>query len=464
MKEKYIKFITTDIALSILYVAVLIPNYSVVGLISVLLGCSILFYVTLNKNSYNSSKGVAYQFSFLFFISVLTLMGIWLSKFLSNGLNNLARPHFHFLILIFLALAIVCLVFCKKLTWTTYLLYCLFKYLGLICVFFSISLFFQFSSVQMLLILFIFAVYCLYNIFICIRYSGNEDALHLAVNDPCAKLSIILNSILSLSFFCAPDYWNSILGKIENFPRLISKLLEQNHLTIFVMITFALTIVYLVGDVVSQSEFGVDPYFSACLSFSVILTSVVIDHASWISLILAIAAVIAFLVIGLRLPLLTKDSIRGIIDEKPVEELTGSEINKAIVAFDIKYILLSLAIFIFFNGAIRLIYLGHVIPVIIILCLIAVVVPLRKLLQKDWLKKCIWWQLVLIALCVSFVSLSYIKDSSEKVVMLLIPALAIFSAFLWILGMKYYINKKPKVDSNVVISVIYAIICIVSLI
>ncbi|MCD8028135.1 MAG: hypothetical protein LUF02_05650 [Erysipelotrichaceae bacterium] len=265
MNKKYIKFTSANICAMILLLFALFSHYTLIGLVSFLVGSVILFLGTLlDKNK--AELGVSNKFSFMTFISVLTIFGMWIPEIMDNKILNSyhSTPNIFGIIIsgiLFLIFASVSTAECFK----HYVLKRCFKSSGLASLFYCALCFFSISIISypiilLTVIIFLFAdIYsCKYNLYNTSNFSDTKP-------DKAYWMAFLIGVFLIIGNIISPVYFSSI-SQSNELHKIFGVLLSGYNVPIFVMLMIVLTGIFMYADNISKTNDAADSFLSLSLA------------------------------------------------------------------------------------------------------------------------------------------------------------------------------------------------------
>lgn len=428
MTNKNIKFISTNMVVMILLLIVLISHYTLIGLISYLVGSVLLFLGTLLDED-KSNYGVSCKLSYILFIITLILGGMWLPSILNEKAYFQPQGNVNGLLLfISLALSISSYILYRMQIFEHYVVTRLLKYSSQALLFLGIYCCWGIPLNTYFFIALTAAIAYLTDLFATKYIKYNTGEFEDQNNDAAFGMALIINlCILAMNLFYR-DYFQMCLSK-EHLSLIIQKATSGFNMPIFAVLIIALAsiFIYLQSKEDSYSQLS-DSYLALSLIGFVFLFNVYELNKSIYSFIILCVAIIAYLIFGFSIP-----SAEAGSRSNPIYFLIKNHKFKAMV--DVVSVIITVISMIGIVFANR----GYIVPIIFFICASSVILVSFIILSNNkdsWIKINVHWQVTLLSALVFLVSVAAVNNTLNHSLLFLIMLFLISTIAIWALGVR----------------------------
>ena len=425
MTTKNIKFISTNICVMILLLIILISHYTLVGLISYLVGSLLLFLGTLLDDK-KASNGVACKFSYILFITTLILFGMWI-PFITK-----AKPHFEpqgnvniVGLIISLALVFIFFIMSGVDRFKHYVVRRCLKYVGQSMLFLAVFYFWN-MPLNSYCIIVISVIIALLNDLYATKYSKyNSNDFKDTNKDKSFWMAFLINlCIVAMNLFYR-SYLQNCISK-DSLTKTIERVTSGFNVPLFIILMLALSSIFIYLQEKSSSYRDLsDAFLTLSLAGFVLLFRVYESNKSVESFIILCVAVLVFFVFGFSIPSAGVGSIKN-----PIYYLIRSrKLNVMVDVVSICITLLSLIGIIFAKK-------GYIVPIAFLVCTTVIIITSFVRLKDNWIKINIHWQVTLFSLLAFLISVSVVNKSIDQVLPFLIMLFIVDTIAVWTLGVR----------------------------
>lgn len=430
MTTKNIKFISTNICVMILLLIVLISHYTLVGLISYLVGSLLLFLGTLLDDK-KANDGVACKFSFILFITTLILFGMWI-PFITK-----TKPHFESQgnvniigIIISLALAFIFFIMSSVDKFKHYVVRRCLKYAGQALLFLAVFYFWNMPLNTYCIIAFTVIIALINDLYATKYAKYNNNDFKDTNNDKSFWMAFLINlCIVAMNLFYR-GYLQNCVSR-DSLTKTIERVTSGFNVPLFIILMLALSSVFIYLQSKSSNYRDLsDAYFTLSLAGFVLLFRVYESNRSVESFVVLCAAVFVYFVFGFSIPSAGVGSIKN-----PVYYIIRSRKLSAMVDIvSVCITLLSLIGIIFAKK-------GYIVPIVFWVCAAVIITASFVRLKDSWIKINIHWQITLFSILAFLISVSVVNKSINQVLPFLIMFFVVETIAVWTLGVRQDVKK-----------------------
>lgn len=430
MTTKNIKFISTNICVMILLLIVLISHYTLVGLISYLVGSLLLFLGTLLDDK-KANDGVACKFSFILFITTLILFGMWI-PFITK-----TKPHFESQgnvniigIIISLALAFIFFIMSSVDKFKHYVVRRCLKYAGQAMLFLAVFYFWNMPLNTYCIIAFTVIIALINDLYATKYAKYNNNDFKDTNNDKSFWMAFLINlCIVAMNLFYR-GYLQNCVSR-DSLTKTIERVTSGFNVPLFIILMLALSSVFIYLQSKSSNYRDLsDAYFTLSLAGFVLLFRVYESNRSVESFVVLCAAVFVYFVFGFSIPSAGVGSIKN-----PVYYIIRSRKLSAMVDIvSVCITLLSLIGIIFAKK-------GYIVPIVFWVCAAVIITASFVRLKDSWIKINIHWQITLFSILAFLISVSVVNKSINQVLPFLIMFFVVETIAVWTLGVRQDVKK-----------------------
>ena len=438
------KFIVADLSVMLLLLYILINNYSMIGVISYLVGSSFLFAGTLADKD-KSDFGLSNKLSFYVFIITSTLFGVWFPFIQKNknAIKSLSQDNIAGVV-IGLALFVVLSLTASSDAMNPYVKRTI-KYIGLygLCLGAYSLVNPKLTHCITLGVVVIFFGLC--DIYSYKTKADDPDYKSLIKPDASYWMALGINSFLIFVEAFSRGYLDKVsfylnfkINETLSIEEINTEIMNASPLVrvdeflsginifilIMVMVILAAICFYLDKTYIS-SECN-DVYFILSVIGGIILFKTFLVNRDLITSIIFIISIIALYYIGLLLRSSRKAKLNN--SHNVIREL----LDKGIFV----PLLFPVGITLFFSYSIYYLHKGFMVAWITLILLSILVIVIRKNLKNSWVKDSIYWQIIMVSIFVFNIVLSFVQKNTTEVLSLLVYLLVISSLVNWTVGIK----------------------------
>lgn len=430
MTDKMIKFVSTNICIMILLLIVLISHYTLVGLISFFIGSILLFLGTLLDDN-KANNGVTSKLSFIIFMIVLTLFGMWMPFILKNKFYFEQQGQANtWGIIISLALGFVLFIMSGAGRFKHYVVRRCLKYSGQILLLLAAFFFWDIPLNSFSFIVITVVLFLLTDLF-CTKYRKYNDKEFKDSNDDKAFwMAFLINlCLIALSLFYR-NYFLKFLTK-GTLTKIIENITSGFNVPLFIILMVVLTIVFIVLYERSKDftyNMISDAFFTLSLGGFVLLFRIYESNKSVESFIILSSAVLLYFVFGYSIPSTNSGS-----KNNPIYYLLRLDGDA--------HIFISLIITIVAIPALIFAKKGYIIPIVFFVCSVIIILLSFLKFKNTWIKINIRWQITLVCVLAFLISVSAVNKSLNQSLIFLIPLFCVNSLAIWIIGVREDITK-----------------------
>ena len=418
MSPKQIKFLATNCSVLLIMLILLFRHFSIIGLISFIIGGLLLFLGTY-LDYQKAEIGVACKLSYILFISSLILLGLWLPSILKNN-QKVTPPTFTVPALIvslsFFALGLIAS------NQKNFISRRIFKYMGQIALMIGVSLFLNFPLPFIFSFVIVIIVFCICDIFSCkFKMTRIQDFNHETNPDRSYWMSLCICLVLGFYFLYSGTYVYKYIGTISDILKTLSTLTNGLKIPLFALLMIVLTAVFMMVDRTNEIENYSDSYLSISLfGFSIALW-IFSSMPSWYN----------FAVYSIAIAVSVSFGMSTISNE--THRINPEKINlKKMLRYDgISLTISAIAIFgmIFIDS-------GFLVSFITLAVLVIFVICVHKTIKGLWVADAIRWQSILVAISAFAISMAIVKNNISVSWPYILAAFLTFSLFNWAISIR----------------------------
>ena len=425
MTTKNIKFISTNICVMILLLIVLISHYTLVGLISYLVGSLLLFLGTLLDDK-KANDGVACKLSYILFITTLILFGMWI-PFITK-----TKPHFEpqgnvniIGIIISLALTFVFFIMSSVDKLKHYVVRRCLKYAGQSMLFLAVFYFWDMPLNTYCIITFTVIIALLGDLYATKYTKYNNSDFKDTNNDKSFWMAFLINlCIVAMNLFYR-GYLQNCMSK-DSLTKTIERVTSGFNVPLFIILMLALSsvFIYLQGKSTNYRDLS-DAFLTLSLAGFVLLFRVYESNRSVESFVVLCIAVLVYFVFGFSIPSAGVGSLKN-----PVYYIIRSrKLSATVDIVSVCITLLSLIGIIFAKK-------GYIVPIAFGVCAAVIITASFVRLKDSWIKINIHWQVTLFSILAFLISVSVVNKSINQVLPFLIMFFFVETIAVWALGVR----------------------------
>lgn len=450
MNKKYIKFTAANICTMIFLLFILVSHFSLIGLISFLVGSLILFLGTLLDKE-KSDFGVSNKFSFGIFISILTLFGMWIPEIMEN--NIAYRSSYEMSVP---AIIISFVMFVSFATMSTaerfkhYVVKRCFKYAGLLSLFYCAYCVFAISFISFPIIVINVVVFLLADIYSCKNNIYRTSHFSDTKPDKSYWMALALGAFLIIVNIISPAYMVQTFQGNET-EKIISSLLSGFNVPLFTLLMIALTGIFMYADNITKTNEAADSFFTLSLAGLCVSLRIYLSFSSIETFIILISSIIIHLVFGFSIVSMYKAK-----NTYPIYALLKKNCYAPLI--------ISISITVFTAFSIMFVKAGYLIPYITLLCVTILVLVARKIFSGFWIASTMRWQMILIAIAVFTISISFVNRNVDNTIAFIIFSFVISSIVMWALGIRDGVWDNKYTASKVVNCILFGAVSLLAVI
>lgn len=448
--KKYIKFTATNICAMIFLLFTLFSHYSLIGLVSFLLGSIVLFLGTLmDKNK--AEFGVSNKLSFITFILLLILFGILSPEIFEQrfiyifGTNiNIWGTIISFVLFLVFATTSISERFsnyvvkrCLKYAGLASLIYCAYSFLS--------------TSLSSYPVVFIFVVlFLLTDIYSCKNNMYKTSHYSDTKPDKAYWMAFTISGLWIIGNIISPSYF-AINSQNYELQKAFAGLLSGYNVPLFVMLMIVLTGIFMYADNISKTNESADSFLTLSLAGLSLSLRTYFSFASVETFIILAVSIVLYLIFGFSIVSVDKAK-----DEYPVYAL----LKKSWYA----PLLISIAITLVSVLSIIFVKSGYLIPLITLICDAILVIVSRRIFAGFWIAEAMRWQMILIAISAFSVSMAFVNEKVNYSITLIIFAFVVSSISMWALNIRDGVWDNKYTFSKVVNCLLMGIINLLAVI
>lgn len=444
MSDNNIKLLFTDCTISLILIMIMLRHFTIIGLISVALGGLLLFLGTfLDKEK--APLGVANKFSYIMFVFVLSSYGICLPDILKNNKKIGIGGGEIAIALLFFAVFVVVAVIAGKVS--NYAVMRIFKYSGIVALSMSVNAFVGLSEIYALIYLTVAAFFCICDIFSCNHMNARVTGFNSLINkDKGYWMAMLICAIFLFMTIHSSVYVSHFVGSVANIKKVLVQMTDGFKVPLFCLMMLALSIVYHAIDRRLEVSSTSDTYLAtSLLGFAIVLKafSKRINAETLVVILVSLAVWIGF---GLSY------ASKAQYQMSSADKLKQMWISDAV----------SLSIGLISVFSICFVYEGYLFPFITLAFAVAMVIAGTKMVKGLWVAEAVKWQLVILAIFIFTLSLSFANKATDSIGLLVFTCV-IMSLLIWALSIrKGNWDNTAMVIPKVLNCVLTAVICIVA--
>lgn len=430
MTTKNIKFVSVNLSVMTLLLIVLVSHYTLVGLISYLVGSLLLFLGTLLDDK-KANNGIACKLSFILFVTTIILFGMWLPFIIK------AKPHLEpqgnvntIGVLISLGLAFLFFIMASVDRFKHYVVRRCLKYSGQAMIILA-GFYFWNMPLNTYFIIVITVLIALLTDLYATKYSKYSNTEFTDKNDDKAFwMALFINlCIVALNLFYR-SYLQNCVAK-ESLTKTIGTITSGFNVPLFMILMVAVSFIYiyLQGKEKNYRDLS-DAYLTLSLAGFALLFRIYESNRSIESFIMLCVAVILYFVFGFSIPSAGSGSTKN-----PVYFLIRN--RKLSETVDVVSIIITLLFMIGILYAKK----GYIIPIIFLICLTSIIIVSFIKLKDSWIKINIHWQITLLSILSFLISVSIVNKSTNQAVPFIIMLFIIATVAIWALGVRQDVKK-----------------------
>lgn len=451
MTSKIIKFVSVDCAVTLLLLFTLIGHYTICGLISFLIGSALLFLGTLFDKK-KAELGVSIKVSYIAFITILSLMGMWLPRLIENINKSFTlQPKFSFWVLLGIILFPI-LAGISSNNSMNFALRRILKYLALISAAFAIFMFFSLKLIGLALVGCVIIFFCICDIYTCKTGIYKTQDYSLIKSDAAYWMAVGISIALIVFSIMSNTYFYSFISNAESIIKLLSGLLVGINVPLFAMIMIALTALFMYSDNISKTSNAADSYLSISLGGFCIVLRTFVSFCSIETLVLLLIAVAVYLVFGF-----------SIVSSHSTENVTNP-VYKLILLNNYAPIIISMVVTLVTAVSILFVYAGYLISFITLILGLILIFVSKKGFIGFWIASTMRWQMILVAIALFSISISIVKHTTSTSIGFVIFAFVISSLVMWANGIRDGVWDNKYIVSKVLDCVLMGTISIFAVI
>lgn len=447
MAKTKMKFILSNVVCMLVMFSVLINNYTLIGLITFLVGSSFLFIGTMIEKEMHK-YGVSALFSFYIFIITITLFGIWtpfviehknsiFSK-IGNGFNPIGMVLGLGLFILFAAISSS-----KK---TNFYLKRVLKYIGMACLFLGIYSIVSKNINNCYLFFVIALVFAVCDIYRLKTRDDDPDYKDTVKPDVTYWMGMLISAYILFVEIFANGYLNEFtlqsdykidqLIKKEQLELLLSKstllvkldnLFSFSNVLLFVIAMIVLAAVFIYVDKSYSETIYHDSFLALSLGGFCLIIRAFLSNCNVLTLFILIAALIAY--IFFMLSMRNKKNIEKGNYKSNLVHLLVKKNKYTPLGFSV-----GLTIFTLFS--IKFVFDGFIVSWLTLILCIVFLLCIRKAFNGKWTKNTIYWQMILISIFVFCLTVAFKNHNINSSILILVYTLIITSIVIWILGLR----------------------------
>lgn len=450
MNKKYIKFTAANICTMILLLFTLLSHYSLIGLISFLVGSVILFLGTLLDNN-KTEFGVSNKFSFTTFISVLILFGMWLPKIFEQkflykfGTNiNIWGAIISFVLFFAFSMASTSERF------VNYVMKRCFKYAGLAALLYCAYCFLSISLTSYPIVLIAVIVFLLSDIYSFKNNMYKTSHYSDTKPDKAYWMAFLIGSLWIIGNIISPSYF-SLISQSNELQKTFAELLSGYNVPLFVMLMVVLTGIFMFADNISITNEAADSFLTLSLAGFCISLRTYFSFSSVETFIILVASIILYLVFGFSIVSMDKAE-----NTYPIYALLKKNCYAPLI--------ISISITLFTVLSIIFVKAGYLIPLITLICGVTLALVARKIFNGFWIAETMRWQMILIAIAAFTISIAFVNKNVNDTLTFIILSFVISSISMWALGIRDGVWDNRFTVSKVIDCVLMGVISLLALI
>ena len=419
LKPEHIKFIAADSSVLLILLILLFRHFSIIGLVSFIIGGVLLFLGTLlDKNK--ALYGVSCKLSYIVFITGMILMLLWLPSLLKNNNIIVLPPEFSTPALLFSIGFFVLSVIAGM--QKNYIARRVFKYLGLASLFTGASLFMNLPITCIISFCMIIMLFGMCDIFSCkFMIKRKNEFNHEANPDRAYWMAVLICLSLGFAFVYSGTYVGKFIGDLKKVLTTLNVLTGGLKIPVFALLMITLSVVFIMVDKNSEYANYSDTYLSTSLfGFSIVLFVFSKDY-SWYSFALLIISVIICFCIGMST--ISNEVFRINPQKIHIKQMLKND-----------GIAIGISAFVVFG--IVFIKAGFLVSFVTLIILIPLVYAACKGFKGLWVADALRWQSGLVAITLFSISLSIVSKSISSSLLYIIPSFIIISLITWALSVR----------------------------
>lgn len=430
MTTKNIKFISTNISVMILLLMVLVSHYTLIGLISYLVGSALLFLGTLLDDK-KANDGVACKFSFILFITTLILFGMWIPFITKTKLHFEPQGKANIIgLIIAIALAVLFFIMSSVDKFKHYVVRRCLKYAGQMMLFLAVFYLWD-MPLNTYFIIAITVIIALINDLYATKFAKyNSNEFKDANNDKSFWMAFLINlCIVAMNLFYR-GYLQNCISK-DSLTKTVERVTSGFNVPLFIILMLALTsvFIYLQGKSNNYRDLS-DGFFTLSLAGFVLLYRIFESNRSVESFVVLCVGVLAYFIFGFSIPSAGVGSIKN-----PVYYIIRSrKLNAMVDVVSVCITLLSLVSIIFAKK-------GYIIPIAFLMCAVVIIIASFVRLKDSWVKINIHWQVTLFSLLAFLISISVVNKSINQALPFLIMLFVVETIAVWTLGVRQDVKR-----------------------
>ena len=430
MTTRNIKFISMNLSVMTLLLIVLVSHYTLIGLISYLVGSALLFLGTILDDK-KANNGVACKLSYVTFMTTLILFGMWLPFILETKPHLKSQGNVNVVgLLISLGLAFLFFIMASASKFNHYVVRRCLKYAGQAMLFLAVFYFWN-LPLNTYFIIVISVVLALLMDLYATKYSKyNNNEFKDKNDDRAFWMAFFINlCIVALNLFYKGYLQNCV--KKESLTKTIETITSGFNVPLFLILMIAISFVfiYLQKNERNYRELS-DAYLSISLAGFALLFRVYESNKSIESFIVLCVAVLLYFVFGFSIPSAGVGSTKN-----PVYYLIRNrKLNATVDIVSVAITLLSLIGILYAKK-------GYIIPLIVFICVTSIIIVSFLKFKDSWIKINIHWQIVLLSLLSFLISVSVINKTFNFTLSFLILLFCIATIAVWTLGIRQDVKK-----------------------
>lgn len=451
MTGKIIKFISVDCAVTLLLLFTLIGHFSVCGFISFLIGSSLLFLGTLFDKK-KAELGVSNKVSYIAFITIFSLMGMWLPRLIENINKSFTlQPKFSFWVLLGTAMFPVLAGISSNYS-MNFALRRILKYFALISAAFAIFMFYSLKLTGLAVVACVIIFFCVSDIYTCKTGIYRIQDFSIVKPDAAYWMAVGISIALIVFSIMSNTYFYSFISNTESIIKLLSELLVGINVPMFAMIMIVLTALFMYSDNISKTSNAADSYLSISLGGFCIVLRTFVSFCSIETFIILLISVAVYLIFGF-----------SVVSSHSTENVTNP-VYKLILLNNYAPIIISITVTLVTAVSILFVYAGYLVPFITLIFGLILILVSKKSFIGFWIASTMRWQMILVAITLFSISLSIVKQTTSVSIGFVIIAFVISSIVMWTNGIRDGVWDNKFTVSKIIDCVLMGAISIIAVI
>ena len=424
--NKNIKFISVNVSVMALLAVVLSCHFTTVGLISWLVGSTLLFLGTLFDNK-KANNAVSCKLGFIIFMTTLILFGMWLPFVIKAGFKYIGVPEPGIAgTIIFTVISLTLFVMASSQKFKSYfvLTRCL-RYSGQLTLFLAAFYLWNIPRVSFWCVAACVVAFLLTDLFATSYEKHSNPDFADKNKDMGYWMAFLINlCFFGMNLFCQ-DYFIKCVSPdaVKNGLLLITSGFNV-PLFILLMVALSAVFIYLQSKSDNYRELS-DSYLTLSLGGFALLFRVFESNFSAVSAAILCVAVLLYFIFGFSIPSAGFGS-----GTNPVYRLIRfRDIRESVDAVSVLITVLSLPAMILANA-------GYIPTIAVLICSAAVIAVSFARLRENNTMKNIRWQIVLLCVLGLALSVAFTNRRVEASLVFLISQFAVASLAVWTLGVR----------------------------